>query len=224
MDDLRRRLEAYSEGFTWEPGAVHRMFAQAERVQRRRRMSATAAAIVIGVLGIGAAVRAFGDAPTADDRPAVSLAPAAATIYDGVYWTAPVTREEIMHAVIAAGYSRHEAEEFYFSPALPFNHSIRQGLVIQDGFWFQTAKADTGQQEAGWSGSFVTTGRHRIEATGYGCTITYHYRLEAQTLSLHVVKEVGTAPDCGPGDIVAQSAIFDPAPFVRESNESSPGP
>jgi len=224
MDDLRQRLEAYSEGFIWEPGAVHRMFARAERVQRRRRLGAAAAAIVIGALGITAAIRAFGDAPRAVDRPSVSLAPVAATIRDGVYWTAPITREEIMHAVIAAGHSRHDAEEFYFSRALPFDHSIRQGLVLQDGFWFQTAKADTGQQEAGWSGSFETTGQHRIEAAGYGCTITYRYRLNGETLSLHVLKEVGTAPDCGPGDIVAQSAIFDPAPFVRESNESSPGP
>ena len=59
----------------------------------------------------------------------------------------------------------------------------------------------------------------RIRATAYGCTIIYSYTFDGSELTLRVLKERGGAPDCGHGDTVAQTAIFDPAPFVLSGEQ-----
>jgi hypothetical protein len=222
MADLRQQLERLSEGFHLEPNAIERMFVRAERVQRRRRLSAAVVAIVIGVLGITAGIRAFpnGTVPV-DTSPSPSPA-AAPTIPEGVYWTRPLKRPEVMDVLTRAGFTRAEAVEFFFSRALAFGPTLAEGLIVQDGFWVQTAKNASGRQEAGWSGSFEVVNDHRIRATGYGCAITYRYGLQGDTLTLNVLRETGSSPECGHGDLVAQTAIFDVAPFVLEPDAPPP--
>jgi hypothetical protein len=222
MNDLRQQLQRYSEGFGWDPGAAQRMFQRAHRLQRRRRLAAATVAIAIGVLGLATAMRAFSQASVPLDGPPVTSAPVGNVIPEGVYWTEPTKRADVMRVVVRAGFSRRQAVEFFFSRALPFDPAIREGLIIQDGFWVQTARNRAGDQEAGWSGNFEVLNTHRIAVTGYGCTITYRYRLRGNTLSLHVLNETGYAPDCAGGDVVAQTAIFNAAPFVRKE-ATTPG-
>jgi hypothetical protein len=223
MDDLKDRLQRYSDGFGWESGAVHRMFRRADRIHRRRRLVATTVATVIGVLGVAAALRAFGDTSVPLHRPPETSAPVGNVIPEGVYWTAPMRRSDVMRVVARAGVGRHDAREFFFSKALPFDPVIREGLIIQDRFWVQTAENGAGEQETGWTGTFEVLNGHRIAATGYGCTITYQYELVGDTLSLQVLNETGPSRECGRGDIVAQTAIFNPAPFVREVASTTGG-
>jgi len=73
-----------------------------------------------------------------------------------------------------------------------------------------------GRKEACWRGTFRVTGPDTLQAYGYGCTITYRSSIPGRTLILDVIGETGEAAECGPGDLVAQTAIFDSAPFIRE--------
>ena len=60
-----------------------------------------------------------------------------AAIPEGTYRTAPITRQQIVAAVRRAGFTRRQAGQLYFGPlSIPLDPWIRQGLVIQDGFWF----------------------------------------------------------------------------------------
>jgi hypothetical protein len=214
MADLKRQLDQRAGAFDWEPDAMQRMFERSARRQRRRRVGTAIVALAIGLAGVGAIARSYG--PSSGDVGGATLTSPrmAATIPDGVYWTRPLTRSQIVETLMNAGFSRSQAQRWFFSKTLAFHHWIREGLVVQDGFWFQTAKADTGKQEAGWSGNYRALGGERIRATAYGCTITYGYTFEGRELTLHVLSERGSAPDCGHGDTVAQTAIFDPAPFA----------
>jgi hypothetical protein len=214
MRDLRDRLERRSERFDLPAGALDRTIARGARRRVRRRIATGAVALAVAAAGIAIAVTALPGAPRS---PGANATPsvAATRVPDGVYWTAPLSRPTIESTLADAGFSRGEARRYYFRRALPFTRWIEQGLVVQDGFWFQTARSDSGEREAGWSGSFRVVARGRIEARGYGCTISYAFSLAGRTLSLDVLDETGTGPECGPGDLVAQTAIFESAPFVR---------
>jgi hypothetical protein len=216
MPDLRDVLERRSRDFDLEPGFLQRTLERGERIRRRRRVTSGIVALVIGLGGVTLALTTFrgdpGGVPL--DRP--STTQVLPIIPDGVYWTRPISRSEISTTLADAGFSVHEAKEFFFRPGLPFRETIRFGLVIQDGFWFQTARADSGRKEAGWSGSYRITAPDTVVARGYGCTITYRFALSGSSLTLDVVSETGTSPECGQGDRVAQTAIFDTAPFVRQ--------
>ena len=68
--------------------------------------------------------------------------------------------------------------------------------MIQDGFWFQTARNSAGQEEAGWGGEFHVVDPHRVQATDNVCTITYGFSVSGDTVSLRVIHEVGPPADC----------------------------
>lgn len=215
MADLKRQLEQRASAFDWEPDPMQRMLTRGARRQLRRRIGTVVVALAIGLAGVGAITRSY--RPNGGDVPGASvtrLPPTAASIPDGVYWTRPLTRHDILATLQEAGFGRTEARRWFFTRTLAFDRWIREGLVVQDGFWFQTAKVDTGKQEAGWSGNYRVLDGNRIRATAYGCTLTYRYVFDGRQLSLSVIGERGTSPDCGHGDTVAQTAIFNSAPFV----------
>lgn len=212
MRELKDELERRAAQFDWEQGAMQRMFERGKRRDRRRKAVTTIVALVIGLAGVAAISRSYGD--PGSDVPAVTPTTTAVAIPDGVYWTRPVRRAEIVATLHDAGFSRTEGRRWFFSRALTFDRWIREGLVVQNGSWFQTAKADTGEEEAGWSGNYEVLDSQRIRATGYGCTLTYRYAFDGAELTLHLLSERGAAAECGTGDRIAQTAIFDPAPFV----------
>ncbi len=214
MSDLRERLERRSEHFELPPDALQRTLDRGTRRRARRRIGTAVVALAVGIGGLAAGLSALPRGRSAAATGPTPSREAVATIPDGVYWTHPITRSTIESTLREAGFSRRQAARYYFGPGLRFDRWIRQGLVVQDGFWFQTAESDTGKREAGWSGSFTVTGPHTVQAKGYGCTITYSFSVSGRTLYLHVIGETGSSAECGPGDLVAQTAIFDPAPFV----------
>jgi len=217
MSELRERLVERSERFDLPPDALQRLLERGSRIQRRRRITVSVLALTVAVAGTFFVLSAF----RSNDRlPANQTSPTPkqlATIPDGIYWTQPLTRAELVATMTKAGFSRREAQRFYFDHlTVSFQRWIRMGLVIQDGFWIQTARADTGEQEAGWSGSYRVIGPHIVQASDSGCTISYRFSLSDRTLRLHLLRESGDSPDCGHGDLIPQTAIFDSAPFVLE--------
>jgi hypothetical protein len=214
MSDLRQRLERRSERFELEPGALDRTLDRGLRIQRRRRIGAGLVALAIGVAGTIAVTTSMHGVNVATDRVSPTSRPMT-TIPDGVYWTPRISRGDILSTLQDEGYTRKQAERWYFSNTLSFDHWIRQGLVIQDGFWIQTAQVDTGQQEVGWSGTYRISGPGEIEAGDTDCTNTYRFTLSEDTLALRILSDEGPPPMCGPRDMIAQTAIFDVAPFIR---------
>jgi hypothetical protein len=215
MADLRDALERRSRAFDVEPGFLERTLERRDALRRRRRIVAGSVALLIALAGISVAYLVFrGGAGTPAVRPIVTPRP---TIQEGVYWTRSLTRHEVMRTILDRGYSRAEARRYYFDMIPIFTDEIRMGLVVQDGFWIQAARANGGEQEAGWSGTFQIVGSDRVVAEGYGCTITYRFDVADGTLMLDVLEETGEAPECGQGDLVAQTAIFESAPFVRDA-------
>lgn len=217
MSDLRNRLERRSERFSLPPDAYGRFFERQARVQRRRRTTAAVVALAICVAG---AVLAFSSLRGSRETPAIqpSLTPRqTVSIPDGTYWTAPITREQVLSTIQEAGFTRPQARKLYLDAlTIPFGRWIQQGLVIQDGFWFQTARNSDGQEEAGWGGRFVVLGPHRIQATDNVCTITYGYMVSGNSLVISVIRETGPPSECKM-DMVPQTAIYESAPFVRAS-------
>jgi|KBSSwiStaDraftv2_1062776.scaffolds.fasta_scaffold369273_2 hypothetical protein len=218
MADLRERLIRRSERFELPPDAMARMFERGARLQRRRRVASAAIALAIGLAGTLFAVTALRDR---DPIPGPQVPPSPTVghgaIPEGTYRTAPMTRQEIMASVLRAGFSRRQAEQLYFDHlSIPLDPWIRQGLVIEDGFWFQTATSAGGQEEAGWGGSFEQAGSHRVVATDNVCTITYRFSISGEILSLELLHETGPPSECAL-DVVPQTAIYETAPFVATS-------
>ncbi len=218
MSDLRDRLERRSERFELEPGALQRTFDRGMRVQRRRRIEAGLVALVVGMLGLFVAISTFGNgAHVPVDRPSPSVV-TIPSIPEGSYWTQPFTRAQVLASIKAAGFSRRAAERYYFRAlTIPFAGRIQQGLVIQDGFWFQTARNAFGDEEAGWGGNYIVTGPHTVQASNNVCMITYRFSVSGDKLTLRVLHETGPRSMCGDGDAIAQTAIFDSGPFYRET-------
>ena len=214
MPDLRDALERRSREFDVEPGFYERTLERRDAIRRRRRIAAGTVALLVALLGVSAGYLAFRtQRGTPAVRPVETSPP---TIPEGIYWTRSLSRQEVMQTILDAGYSRKLAREYYFDHIPIFTTEVRQGLLLQDGFWIQTARVGSGEQEAGWSGTYEVTRSDRVIATGYGCTITYRYDVSGETLTLEVLSETGDSPECGAGDLVAQTAIFESAPFVRD--------
>ena len=93
--------------------------------------------------------------------------------------------------------------------------------MIQDGFWFQTARNAGGEEEAGWGGKFVVLGPHRVQATDNVCVITYGYVLSGSSLAISVIRETGPPSECEM-DVVPQTAIYESAPFAMTSPSPTP--
>jgi hypothetical protein len=224
MADLRERLTRRSERFELAAGAMGRMFERGARIQRRRRVASAAVALAIGLAGTVFAVTALRDhdpAPRPQGPPSATIGGGA--IPEGTYRTSPMTRHQIMATVRRAGFTRRQAEQLYFERlSIPMDPWIRQGLVIQDGFWFQTATNAGGQEEAGWGGSFEQVGPDRIVATDNVCTVTYRFSLSGDILWLQVLRETGPPSDCAM-DIVPQTAIYETAPFMATSPAAGSG-
>jgi hypothetical protein len=222
MSDLRERLERRSERFALPPDALGGLFARGARVHRRRRVTAAVVALAIGAAG---SVLAFSSIRDLGETPAVRPSPTprqTGSIPDGTYWTPPITRAQVLSTIRAAGFTRRQAQKLYFdSLTIPFGRWIQQGLVIQDEFWFQTARNADGQEEAGWGGKFVVLGPHRVRATDNVCTITYGYELSGNSLSIRVIREAGPPSECTM-DVVPQTAIYESAPFVMASPSPAP--
>jgi len=221
MSELRERLVRRSERFDLPRDALGRMFERGARLQRRRRLAAGILALTIGVTGT---VLAFSSLRGVGPTPAnhTTSSPAGGSIPDGTYWTPPITRDQITATLRREGFTRRQAKELYFDPlTIPFDKWIQQGLVIQDGFWFQTARNSAGQEEAGWGGEFHVVDPHRVQATDNVCTITYGFSVSGDTVSLRVIHEVGPPADCKM-DVIPQTAIYESASFIAASATPSP--
>jgi hypothetical protein len=69
----------------------------------------------------------------------------------------------------------------------------------------------------GWSGTYQVIDTDTVVATDPCSPITYDYALDADQLTLDMVSDEcqGFAGDSGEEDLIAQTVIFETAPFTK---------
>jgi hypothetical protein len=220
LTEFGPQLEREGARVELAPGALGRFDARLRRRQQIRRIAVSIVAAAVAVAGIGFAVTTFGrDAsvvpatpvPTPSFQDSDVLAP-------GIYWTSPISRQRLVATMRANGFGKGDVHRF-FKDLGPFSSTVRFGIrAMSDGLWTQFQKRDQGPKEVGWSGAYHATGPGEIAALGYGCTITYRVHRSDGQVDVTVLDDQGPASPpgiCGHRDLVAQTAIYESAPFVR---------
>lgn len=127
----------------------------------------------------------------------------AALVPEGRYATAPVTPDQIRSAITAAGYDATQWETTAKSSVFTLDFdSGRLHIYMSD---------DGGPVQVGWNGTYEVVDQHTLVARDDISTITYDYSLVGDVLTLRMVSD--TLQD--PGELAAQSGIYDTAPFTR---------
>ena len=87
---------------------------------------------------------------------------------------------------------------------------------IGDRSWDQYEHDDIGAAVHGWSGRYTVQGAEVHGHDLYTCAIVYSIAFDsAGRLTIEVVSDEGTDPECGGIDFLAQQAIYESAPFPR---------
>jgi TRAP-type transport system periplasmic protein len=131
----------------------------------------------------------------------------------GTWQTAEITPERLRAAFEKASGSAADAAAF--AAHMPARRTVRYGLEITATGFRQFEVDDGGSPITGEVGSYTVDGTTLHEDGSQGCRSDYRITLTGDRLSVRVLREVGTSPDCGPWDLLIQHTIFDTAPFVR---------
>ncbi len=219
MSDFGPQLEREGAKVELAAGALGRFDSRLRRRQRFRKIGVSIVAVVVAVVGIGFVVTPFGGgapvlpaipAPTPSVRDSDVLSP-------GTYWTSPITRPQLIATLRARGFGTGDVHRF-FEDLGTFSHTVRFGIHVEKGgLWTQYAQRDQRAAEVGWSGAYRATAPGELAALGYGCTITYGIHQSQGRVEMRVLDERGPSlpATCGHRDLVAQTAIYESAPFKR---------
>lgn len=118
---------------------------------------------------------------------------------------------ELQYATIeAAGLSLDDTYPS-FVDQLASMSTARSAVTFEDGKMDQYVAADGGPLELGWVGTYTLIDDHTIEAVELSTRtrIVYEFTLHDGILTMDVVS------DDDPGDLAAQTAIFETLPFTR---------
>ena len=143
-----------------------------------------------------------GPAPKAETTP--SPAPSAvAGIPDGRYTTGLLTSAQIEAATRAAGYDPAAGDLM--------GHDWVFTVQFDSGRLLIVMQEDGGPPSIGWQGHYRFLDDHTMEAHDGMSTITYDFRLDGDVLTMRLLDD--TLQD--PGELAAQSGVYDTAPFTR---------
>jgi hypothetical protein len=221
MSDLGPQLEREGAKVELAPGALGRFDARLRRRQQVRKVGVSIVAVVVAVVGIGFAVKTFGgDAPAVPATPAPSPSARNSDVLPpGTYWTSPITRPQLVATLRARGFGAGDVDRFFvFEDLGTFSRTVRFGIRVErGGLWTQFQQRDQRSVEVGWSGAYRATAPGELAALGYGCTITYGIHRSEGQVGITVLDEQGPPmpATCGHRDLVAQTAIYQSAPFER---------
>jgi predicted esterase len=139
----------------------------------------------------------------------VASEPASRSPFDGIWATPPLTRDDFVAAVSAAGLSTAAVDEVLTPPDSYVDYIIFE-LEIRDGRWTQYENVDGNSFGIGWDGTFVSADDDTVVARDqYECDVTYDLLLGGSTLEVDMVNDACE----GPADAVIQTAIYESAPF-----------
>ncbi|MGH9136951.1 MAG: TRAP transporter substrate-binding protein [Acidimicrobiales bacterium] len=150
--------------------------------------------------------------------------PAAASVDEllpeGTYRTGEVTRDELIATGVAAGFDRADVEAFVDADGIETSATF--GLRLADGGWIQLYSYDGGPEGVGWRGTYEVVDEDTVIATDPCGPITYTYMLDGDELTLDMIDDQckGAGGDTDVGELIAQTLIFETAPFIRVPDEA----
>jgi hypothetical protein len=162
-----------------------------------------------------------GEATGSATQPAAAtLAPAdpGALLPEGTYRTAEISRDQLVQAGVAAGFPRQDVVQFLDDVGAKEKAAFT--LRLAHGGWTEYEAVDGAAAAVGWRGSYRVDDDDTVVAMSDCGEITYRYAVAGDDLSLEVVDH-----QCGgEGDRLAQTVIFQTAPFHRiADNQAASG-
>ena len=150
--------------------------------------------------------------------PGTPVGASSAGIPEGVYRTAELTRGQLLATGIEAGFA--EADVVTFLDGDGMVETATLGVRLADGGW-SLLYAYNGEPEAvGWRGTYEVVDEDTVIATDPCGAITYTYGLDGDELTLDMVDD---QCDDGVYELIAQTVLYESAPFVKETEPADPG-
>jgi hypothetical protein len=152
-------------------------------------------------------------APTTPAPPSVAPSPSVPPaspdpLAESDYVSGPLTAEMMVAAVEAHGLDPADARSFVAREGFTDNEVVTMRLA--DGQLTLLQSLDGGTPTVGWQGAYEFVDDQTFVADD-SYPITYGFRWEGDKLHISVLKDL--FPD--PGDLIAQVAIYESAPFRR---------
>ncbi len=174
-----------------------------------------AAAAAVAAILVGALVLVARDDDPSDQVPAATtVTPDTATtvhvpLAEGVYRTPELTREQLIATGVAAGFDRAHVEAFVDRDGI--QNTARWDLRLADGDWKVLYRYDGWHGRVAWQGTYEVVDEDTVIATDPCGPITYQYTFDGEHLTLDMVDD---QCDGGVGELIAQTIIFETAPFT----------
>ena len=132
----------------------------------------------------------------------------------GTYGTPPLSRERLRRAALAEGFRPADVDA-YLTDQFPGVRNVRWYVETQNGAWTAYSTADGGAPTGQWSGVYDLPDTATIVADGELCRpLTYDYRLSGDTVRFVLVDDPCTKRE-DVGELIAQTVIYESAPFQR---------
>jgi hypothetical protein len=178
--------------------------------------TAAAAALLVMAAGCGGGSSETGSATASStDRPSSALQ---ADDLEGTWQTPDIPLEKLQAVYEGAGGSPADAEAFVHHQldSGSAQSTVQLEIRARNGVWDEYERADQGEMERGWTGTFTVDGGviHAQEAD-VGCAIDYRATLDGEQLTLKVLSDEGRSTECGTVDLLAQRTIYESAPFTK---------
>ena len=171
----------------------------------------------LGLFAVACIASACGGAASASTAASAAPSEAAVSALEGTWITPATTCDEQNAALAGAGFSSGDLEAAGWDEATcgdmmhGTQFTLRFGgdhlVVLNDG-------------EVGWDGTFQVVDSDRFEAGDgdAGFYIEYAYQLDGDELTIDMVRNdfPTSSEDELTGELVAQTVIYETAPFVRE--------
>lgn len=171
-------------------------------------MNRTSMRIAVGVAALIAAGACGFDAGTAG---ATVPDPSEPGIPDGMYRTPEVTYDQLVATAVAAGFTEADATAFLGPDS--GDAGIVFSLRLAAGGWTQSVSFDGAADEVGWRGTYEVVDDDTVVAMDFCGAITYNFAVSGDVLTLDMVDD--QCDDGGVEDLIAQTVIFETAPFTR---------
>jgi hypothetical protein len=140
-----------------------------------------------------------------------------APLPEGTYETPPLTTDQLRTTALSAGFTQAEIDENLGYDGV---RSVTFTLQILNGHWTEFETVDRAPPKVGWNGPYVVADGATIVAGQAPCgPITYDYRLVGDQLSIMLLddecREGGSEASTPVGELIAQTVIYETAPFTR---------
>ena len=135
-----------------------------------------------------------------------------APLGEGTYETPPLTVDQLRRTALSAGFTQAQIEDNLGYEGV---RSVTYTIQIRNGDWTEFDTVDRAPPKVGWNGPYDVIDGATVVAGEPPCgPITYDYRFVGDKLSIVVLDDACTGEELI-GELIAQTVIYESAPFTR---------